>query len=202
MASLYDELGVASSASQEELRTAFRQRARILHPDVSTDPAASEAMRRLNEVWAVLGDPEARRRYDEEQREPVAATFSPPLPTVVAAPEQFEESSALLYLLFRPWVIIPAILLLILVVAAYAGHSGAGRPNPATTTTTPAPSASAFVGQCVQVQSDSVLVVACSQLPNSLVIAAVPTAAACPAGSSSLRLTGQTEVLCAKPSTP
>ena len=199
MSSLYDELGVSPSASEDELRTAFRQRARRLHPDVNVDPEASAAMIRLNEVWAILGDPEARRRYDEEQREPVAATFSPPSPPPVSVPEPFQESSAFLYLLVRPWVIIPAILLLIVVVTAYAGHSGGGG-RPATTTTTAAPSASAFVGQCLQPQGETVVVVPCSDRPNSLVIAVVPTSSACPVGATSYQLAGQADLLCASPS--
>jgi hypothetical protein len=68
----YDLLGVPARASHAEMRRAFVHLARQAHPDVhatadvATRRAAEERMRRLNEAWAVLGDPERRRRYDEE----------------------------------------------------------------------------------------------------------------------------------------
>jgi hypothetical protein len=64
----YDELGVASNASPEEVREAFRALVRILHPDHQTDPQlkdiADRQMRKLNRVYAVLSDADKRRRYD------------------------------------------------------------------------------------------------------------------------------------------
>ena len=69
--SLYDVLGVSASASPAELRRAFVAAARKHHPDfhVRSSPAErrrSEAeMRRINEAWGVLGDPVARRAYDQ-----------------------------------------------------------------------------------------------------------------------------------------
>ena len=66
----YEELGVAHDASPEEIRDAFRALARLLHPDQQTDPQlkeiAEEQMRKLNPIYAVLSDPERRRRYDED----------------------------------------------------------------------------------------------------------------------------------------
>jgi curved DNA-binding protein CbpA len=65
----YEELGVAPQASPEEIRDAFRLFVRLLHPDQQTDPQligiAEKQMRKLNRVYAVLSDPERRRRYDE-----------------------------------------------------------------------------------------------------------------------------------------
>ena len=63
--SLYDVLGVASSADGEVLRSAFRQRARLLHPDHGGDAAG---MQELHEAWAILSDPERRSAYDRELR--------------------------------------------------------------------------------------------------------------------------------------
>ncbi|HWE50645.1 MAG TPA: J domain-containing protein [Bryobacteraceae bacterium] len=66
----YEELGVASDASPEEIRDAFRSLARLLHPDQQTDEQLKEIaerqMRKLNPIYAVLSDPERRRRYDED----------------------------------------------------------------------------------------------------------------------------------------
>jgi curved DNA-binding protein CbpA len=65
----YDELGVAATATPEEIRDSFRALVKILHPDHQTDPQLKEIaerqMRKLNGVYTVLSDPEKRRRYDE-----------------------------------------------------------------------------------------------------------------------------------------
>jgi curved DNA-binding protein CbpA len=64
---LYALLGLESTASQAEIRAAYRRLAQAHHPD---HPAGSEAeMRALNLAYEVLGDPERRRRYDAS-REP------------------------------------------------------------------------------------------------------------------------------------
>lgn len=57
----YEVLGVARDASAEEVRRAYRRAARSAHPDVGGDPAAFRAVSR---AWQLLGDAEARRRYD------------------------------------------------------------------------------------------------------------------------------------------
>ena len=59
---LYAVLGVDSTASQAEIRAAYRRLARARHPDLST--GSDSAMVALNLAYRVLGDPERRRRYD------------------------------------------------------------------------------------------------------------------------------------------
>ena len=62
----YKVLGVPKTASQEEIRKAYRKLARQHHPDVAKDKKAAEAkFKEINEANEVLGDPEKRRRYDE-----------------------------------------------------------------------------------------------------------------------------------------
>lgn len=61
----YDNLKVARDAPTEVIKAAYRALAQRYHPDVNPSPEAARVMRVLNEAWAVLGDPAARRRHDE-----------------------------------------------------------------------------------------------------------------------------------------
>jgi hypothetical protein len=214
MRSWYEELGAPTSADHEQLRRIYRQRARELHPDVnlSVDADDDSAMQRLNAAWAVLGDPESRRRYDEhlrQQSEPAPRTPPPPGGQPVP-PSPLEARAAIGFRWLRPSVIIPAVLLLIFVVTAYAGHPGstgtAPSPTPTTTPGSAQPSltvpASAFVGRCIRDQAGEVSLVPCSERPNSLVIATMPAAGTCPSGTSAYFVAGQTQMVCAKPSGP
>jgi curved DNA-binding protein len=61
----YATLGVAKTASPDELRKAFRKLARQFHPDVAKDKKTAEAkFKEINEAYEVLSDPEKRQKYD------------------------------------------------------------------------------------------------------------------------------------------
>lgn len=62
---LYAVLGVDPKVSAEELRTAYRAKARLSHPDVADAVDAGQSMARLNDAWRILSDPTQRNRYDQ-----------------------------------------------------------------------------------------------------------------------------------------
>ena len=62
----YSTLGVPKTASEKEIKQAFRKLARKHHPDVNPgDKAAETRFKELNEAYEVLGDPAKRKKYDE-----------------------------------------------------------------------------------------------------------------------------------------
>jgi DnaJ-class molecular chaperone len=62
----YATLGVAKTASEKEIKQAFRKLARKHHPDVNPGNKAAEAkFKEINEAYEVLGDPATRKKYDE-----------------------------------------------------------------------------------------------------------------------------------------
>ncbi|KAH0801578.1 dnaJ-like subfamily A member 2 [Histomonas meleagridis] len=63
---LYDILGVSPDASQRQIKRAFQQKARELHPDKNhDDPSSTEQFQEINEAYEILKDPKKRRSYDQ-----------------------------------------------------------------------------------------------------------------------------------------
>jgi hypothetical protein len=92
----YEELGLSPAASADQIRHSYKALARLLHPDQCSDEnlkrLAELQMRRLNQILAVLTDPEKRRRYDAHSVTPAIPIRRQPGPIVVPVPEG------------RPWV--------------------------------------------------------------------------------------------------
>jgi curved DNA-binding protein len=66
----YKELELERSATEEEIKKAFRRLARQYHPDANPDnPQAEERFKRISEAYEVLSDPAKRAKYDQLSRQ-------------------------------------------------------------------------------------------------------------------------------------
>ncbi len=61
----YEVLGVPKTASDEEIKRAFRRLAKQYHPDVNKEADAEAKFKEIGEAYAILSDPEKRRQYDQ-----------------------------------------------------------------------------------------------------------------------------------------
>lgn len=67
----YDILGVSKTASQDEIKSAYRKLAKQYHPDFHPgDATAAEKFKEINEANAILSDEEKRKQYDYELEHP------------------------------------------------------------------------------------------------------------------------------------
>ncbi|MDD4555833.1 MAG: DnaJ C-terminal domain-containing protein [Alphaproteobacteria bacterium] len=65
---LYSILGVSKTATETEIKSAFRKLARKYHPDVNKDnPNAEQKFKEINGAYDILGDKEKRKKYDNKE---------------------------------------------------------------------------------------------------------------------------------------
>ncbi len=65
-ASYYETLGVSKSATEKDIRQAYRRLARQYHPDVNSgDKASEQKFKEINEAYGVLSNADSRKKYDE-----------------------------------------------------------------------------------------------------------------------------------------
>lgn len=62
----YEVLGIQKGASEDEIKKAFKKKAREYHPDLHpNDPSCEEKFKEVNEAYGVLSDPQKKQRYDQ-----------------------------------------------------------------------------------------------------------------------------------------
>ncbi|PSH00419.1 MAG: molecular chaperone DnaJ [Nanohaloarchaea archaeon SW_7_46_7] len=61
----YRILGVNEDASQEEIKKAYRKKAKKYHPDSNSDTADEEKFKKINKAYDVLSDEDKRKKYDQ-----------------------------------------------------------------------------------------------------------------------------------------
>jgi hypothetical protein len=206
----YRTLGVHPTASADQIRAAYRDLARRLHPDHHREASTPEAslaerrMREINEAWRVLQDPARRRRYDAERVGGAATARSGAGPgsgpgagsTGRVRPDDDEDlvltgppDLAARAMHGLPWLVLIAVLGFIFVMTAYAGN---GSDSPETG------ARAAPIGACLVVTAGpSTSVVPCDRPNTGKVVARVPDMGGCPDGTDPRRLApdGQTDCL-------
>ena len=61
----YEVLGVSKNATDEEIKSAFRKKAKEYHPDINKSPDAPEKFKEAQEAYACLSDKDNRAKYDQ-----------------------------------------------------------------------------------------------------------------------------------------
>jgi curved DNA-binding protein CbpA len=94
----YEILQIQLTASQEEVKSAYKRLALLYHPDLSSHPQATLLMQSLNEAFEVLGSQEKRAQYDQDRLsaaapEPVKVEPDPTSPTQPVSTVQKEQDS-------------------------------------------------------------------------------------------------------------
>ena len=179
----YRTLGVASDASFDEIRSAYRDLARRHHPDVVGAGAAGEAatkMAAINRAWFVLSDPGRRAVYDSEIR------GFPTSASVASAPTMSTEGLHRIRLSDGParfpWRFVLSLFVLATAAILLLGVIGGdGGPTPVDRVVQ--------VGSCVDVDRTlrEAVEVDCGQPHDAVVLHLVPFDAVCPSGTVGYR---------------
>ncbi|MBW8825253.1 MAG: J domain-containing protein [Acidobacteria bacterium] len=199
-------LGVQRRATPEEIRRAYHDLARVLHPDrlegrMGPERVGAERrMQEINEAWRILRDPGSRAAYDQSlgmraakpprpQATPSARDddddldFDTPFQGKPAEPGDLTVSVARAL----PWLVIAVVLGAIFIFTAFARHSTSEAPKP-----------SSLIGQCITSSGGGMVAVPCAGPNDGKVIDVEPEASACPSGSSARSVSAK-EWMCLEP---
>jgi curved DNA-binding protein CbpA len=185
----YDVLGVKSSATPAQVRRAYYDKARQLHPDghagrpaVELD-ASRRAMQDVNEAWRILRDPSARAAYDRSLRSVPTPARARPAPPASSEwldrpyPRRAAEPGDLTVTLVRavPWIAVIAVLAAVFVFTAVARDDDGG---------------SDLVGQCVVIEDALAEEVPCDQPNEGRVVGIVDQQNLCTNGTTARVVAG------------
>jgi len=171
----YDQLGVAPTATTDEIRHAYRGLARRHHPD-RAGPGSSARMAAVNQAWFVLSDPGRRAIYDASLRARPAATPSA-APWPAQGPGDLDDDEGFVPMRHAgarfgipvPWLLVVVSLAVIFVFTAYAvrpkGSGGGGSP----------PDGVLEVGSCVTVAAVGAVVETGCDSPHEGRVVAIPS---------------------------
>lgn len=185
IATHYEILGVDPSATPDRIRAAYRERARLHHPDRDRS-APTETMAAVNEAYRVLGDPVRRYEYDRSlhgsaarparhtsfEDEPVDIVVPPPI-----APSRLMPAGPARI----PWKMMAVMAVVGSAVILFASSFN---DSPSTE----APDGILRVGSCVEVERNfDVREVGCTGEDDLVVDLVIPTDATCPVGLGTFR---------------
>lgn len=124
----YDELGVATDATRDQIQDAYLALAQRYHPDVNRRPDANARMASINLAYETLSDPERRARYDLEiglGGMPAGQTPEPPGPQWQASPPGKDTEGAFPFARsMTRWIIGGAVVILAATLLAFVVNGG------------------------------------------------------------------------------
>jgi len=176
VATHYDVLGVPATASHAEVRRAYHERARHLHPDRAGD---QRAMQDVNEAWRVLRDPGTRAAYDRTLAAPVRVhDMDDPADWRYNRPAAPSGDLGVSIARSLPWIAVLFVLGVIFVFTAFA-RTGSDASD------------TELIGRCIGMDAGDPIEVACDD-PATLgrVSLLVDRQTRCPAETSPLAIPG------------
>ncbi|NQV96825.1 MAG: J domain-containing protein [Acidimicrobiaceae bacterium] len=178
----YDILGVSITASDAEIRDAYRQRAREVHPDSAarTSANASVRMAEISQAWSVLSNNARRRQYDESLLNPrdvdnSASHVSATSPVFQMADMQFVERARF------PWRFV--LIIIVVGTAIILGINAAGQQRKPV-----GPDGLLQSGSCIVVDANLAAVeVACEEPHDGVVRQLIGFDKVCPRDTEAIR---------------